>query len=67
MSPFGSSGTSHIMRAVVNDTSGNDTLDGAPGAESRRLYKKSGIEAVQGVSEEHCVLGCVTPCSLAEE
>jgi len=32
--PFGSSGTSHIMRAVVNDTSGNDTFEGAPGAEN---------------------------------
>ena len=34
ISPFGSSGTSHIMRAVVNDTSGNDTFEGGPGAEN---------------------------------
>lgn len=34
ISPFGSSGTSHITRAVVNDTSGNDTFEGAPGAEN---------------------------------
>jgi len=34
ISPFGSSGTSQIMRAVVNDTSGNDTFEGAPGAEN---------------------------------
>ena len=34
ISPFGSSGTSHMMRAVVNDTSGNDTFEGAPGAEN---------------------------------
>jgi hypothetical protein len=34
ISPFGSSGTSHIMRAVVSDTSGNDTFEGGPGAEN---------------------------------
>jgi hypothetical protein len=43
ISPFGSSGTSHMIRAIVSDTSGNDTLDGAPGAESKRLYKECWI------------------------
>jgi hypothetical protein len=26
------------MRAVVNDTSGNDTFEGAPGAENKKQY-----------------------------
>lgn len=34
ISPFGSSGTSQIILADVNDTSGNDTFEGAPGTKS---------------------------------
>lgn len=34
ISPFGSSGTSQMIRAVVNVTSGNDTFEGAPGAKT---------------------------------
>ena len=36
ITPFGSAGASHIMRAVVVDTSGKLTLLGAPGTTQRK-------------------------------
>lgn len=36
ISPFGSSGVSQIIRAVLKLTSGRDTLDGGPGTEKNK-------------------------------
>lgn len=39
ISPFGSSGTSQIIRAYVKDTSGKEISDGGPGTEKyNNLY-----------------------------